>query len=351
MNPGALVSDSYNLTLPSEPSIVGCNMKLPISPPSESADFGRIAQQPTLFNLPSTHTIVHSQFTTHDGLSTTPAENGAEELPDRQEPMATVMHIRKKRHTRTSKDVPNVTHRLITPPLSSASPSACQTSRRGPVTRKRAATRKRNLRAKLANEDLMMIKTLPNELRTFLEKEMLWSNAQADSDYMLRLPSPNHKYVDARKRLMLDDLRFTSPIVEKGGQNFLSAGIPSEKRYAPYYEAASSPVQLTTLSSGVNETANDPSQEEAFHARPSIKLIIPDAIKALLVDDWENVTKNMQLVPLPHPKPVTKILEDYSEYEMPKRVAGSSHADILEETLSGLKEYFDKSLGRILLYK
>ncbi|KAI0809304.1 MRG-domain-containing protein [Xylaria sp. FL0064] len=91
--------------------------------------------------------------------------------------------------------------------------------------------------------------------------------------------------------------------------------------------------------------------EEAFHARPSVKLIIPDVIKALLVDDWENVTKNTQLVPLPHSKPVTKILEDYSAYEMPKRPAGSSHADILEETLSGLKEYFDKSLGRILLYK
>ncbi|KAI0393205.1 MRG-domain-containing protein [Xylariaceae sp. FL0594] len=91
--------------------------------------------------------------------------------------------------------------------------------------------------------------------------------------------------------------------------------------------------------------------EEAFHARPSIKLIVPDALKALLVDDWENVTKNTQLVPLPHPKPVTKILEDYSAYEMPKRPAGSSHGDILEETLSGLKEYFDKALGRILLYK
>ncbi|KAI0161432.1 MRG-domain-containing protein [Xylariaceae sp. FL1272] len=91
--------------------------------------------------------------------------------------------------------------------------------------------------------------------------------------------------------------------------------------------------------------------EESFHTRPSVKLIIPDSLKGLLVDDWENVTKNMQLVPLPHPKPVTKILEDYSAYEMPNRPAGSSHVDILEETLSGLKEYFDKSLGRILLYK
>ncbi|OTA95192.1 hypothetical protein M434DRAFT_394086 [Hypoxylon sp. CO27-5] len=91
--------------------------------------------------------------------------------------------------------------------------------------------------------------------------------------------------------------------------------------------------------------------EDVFHARPSIKLIIPDILKALLVDDWENITKNNQLVPLPHPHPVVRILEDYSAYETPRRPAGSSHVDILDETLQGLREYFDKSLGRILLYR
>ncbi|KAI1328584.1 MRG-domain-containing protein [Xylariaceae sp. FL0255] len=95
----------------------------------------------------------------------------------------------------------------------------------------------------------------------------------------------------------------------------------------------------------------DLENEESFHSRPSVNLIIPDVLKGLLVDDWENVTKNFQLVPLPHPKPVTKILDDYSAYALPQRPAGSSHVDILEETLNGLKDYFDKSLGRILLYK
>jgi len=92
-------------------------------------------------------------------------------------------------------------------------------------------------------------------------------------------------------------------------------------------------------------------QEDAFHARPSIKLIIPDVLKALLVDDWENITKNNQLVPLPHPNPISKILTDYSAYESPKRPEGSAQIDILEETLAGLKEYFDKCLSRILLYR
>lgn len=92
-------------------------------------------------------------------------------------------------------------------------------------------------------------------------------------------------------------------------------------------------------------------QEESFHNRPSIKLPMPDHLKAILVDDWENVTKNNQLVPLPHPHPVEEILKDYLEYEKPSRQEGSAGMNVLEETIAGLREYFDKSLGRILLYK
>lgn len=91
--------------------------------------------------------------------------------------------------------------------------------------------------------------------------------------------------------------------------------------------------------------------EEAFAARPSIKILIPDTLKGLLVDDWENITKNNQLVPIPHPTPVSKIIEDYVNYEKPQRPENSASIDILEETLAGLKEYFDRSLGRILLYR
>ncbi|TVY43938.1 Chromatin modification-related protein [Lachnellula subtilissima] len=92
-------------------------------------------------------------------------------------------------------------------------------------------------------------------------------------------------------------------------------------------------------------------QEETFHARPSIQLPIPDHVKAILVDDWENVTKNQQLVPLPSAHPVSEILDDYYNYESPRRVEGSSHADILEEVIAGLKDYFEKCLGRVLLYR
>lgn len=82
-----------------------------------------------------------------------------------------------------------------------------------------------------------------------------------------------------------------------------------------------------------------------------INIPVPDHIQAMLVDDWENITKNNQLVPLPHNKPVNRILDDYLVYERPHRGEGSASLDILEEVIAGFREYFEKSLGRILLYR
>ncbi len=71
----------------------------------------------------------------------------------------------------------------------------------------------------------------------------------------------------------------------------------------------------------------------------------------MLVDDWENVTKNLQLVQLPSKTPASLILDEYAAHEGAKRRPGSAEADILEEVIQGIKEYFNKSLGRILLYR
>ncbi|KAL8639307.1 MAG: hypothetical protein Q9228_003645 [Teloschistes exilis] len=101
--------------------------------------------------------------------------------------------------------------------------------------------------------------------------------------------------------------------------------------------------------SGVNEMSE--MQEEAFHARPMIKIPVPDYIKSLLVDDWEEVTKNLRVVPLPSAKPVNAILDEYYEEEKAKRFEGSADMDLLDEVRQGLKEYFDVSLGKMLLYR
>ena len=78
---------------------------------------------------------------------------------------------------------------------------------------------------------------------------------------------------------------------------------------------------------------------------------MPDRLKSLLVDDWENITKNLQLVQLPSGKPAGIILDEFFESERVARRRNTAELDILEEVIQGLKEYFNKSLGRLLLYR
>ena len=92
-------------------------------------------------------------------------------------------------------------------------------------------------------------------------------------------------------------------------------------------------------------------QEETFNMRPAIHINVPDHLKSILVDDWENVTKNLSLVPLPSKPSANEILTNYFDEEKNKRHLGSPEADLLEEVVAGLKEYFEKCVGRILLYR
>ncbi|KAJ9663614.1 Esa1p-associated factor [Coniosporium apollinis] len=91
--------------------------------------------------------------------------------------------------------------------------------------------------------------------------------------------------------------------------------------------------------------------EETFLARPSVRIVMPDRLKSLLVDDWENITKNLQLVTLPSKSPTSLILDEYAAEEKAKRREGSADWDILEEVVAGVKEYFNKCLSRMLLYR
>lgn len=78
---------------------------------------------------------------------------------------------------------------------------------------------------------------------------------------------------------------------------------------------------------------------------------MPDNLKSLLVDDWEQVTKNQCVISLPAKYPVRQILHDWHEEELPKRAGSSADEDVLEEVVAGIQEYFDKCLDKILLYR
>ncbi|GJE94035.1 MRG-domain-containing protein [Phanerochaete sordida] len=86
--------------------------------------------------------------------------------------------------------------------------------------------------------------------------------------------------------------------------------------------------------------------------RPDMKLNVPEQLKVLLVDDWEAVTKNNQLVPLPRTPNVVEILKEFEEHVLsnPKNTLRDPKI-LLPTIIAGLQTYFDRALGANLLYR
>lgn len=94
--------------------------------------------------------------------------------------------------------------------------------------------------------------------------------------------------------------------------------------------------------------------ESDYLKRPEVKIVIPDLLKLQLVDDWENVTKNNQLVTLPRKPNVRELLEEYRQYVLATKKSqdrSSRATALLSEIISGITLYFDKALGNNLLYR
>lgn len=137
------------------------------------------------------------------------------------------------------------------------------------------------------------------------------------------------------------------------GTRITVAGIPLDETPADLVSFVKKKRQrVKTIDNKIKFTDKPtPQQEETFNMRPAIHINVPDYLKSILVDDWENVTKNLSLVPLPSKPSANEILTSYFDEEKNKRHLGSPEADLLEEVVAGLKEYFEKCVGRILLYR
>ncbi|KAI9464005.1 MRG-domain-containing protein [Lactarius psammicola] len=86
--------------------------------------------------------------------------------------------------------------------------------------------------------------------------------------------------------------------------------------------------------------------------RPEMRLVVPDTLKVLLVDDWEAVTKNNQLVTLPRSPTVSEILEEFKQHILGSPPPNLRDPQVVLPTIvSGLQVYFDKALGSNLLYR
>ena len=74
-----------------------------------------------------------------------------------------------------------------------------------------------------------------------------------------------------------------------------------------------------------------------------VQVKIPKELKTWLVDDWDLITRQKQLVSIPTEMNVKKVLEEF--------IKETKGGEELEEVVTGLIEYFDCMLGTQLLYK
>ncbi|AMD22621.1 HHL149Cp [Eremothecium sinecaudum] len=86
------------------------------------------------------------------------------------------------------------------------------------------------------------------------------------------------------------------------------------------------------------------------HQTPRILLRMPLALKSLLVDDWELITKDRKLLALPCSPSAEEILNAYRDdrsAQLPSPVSQT----LLHEFVEGIRLYFDQALSHLLLYR
>ncbi|KAH9916514.1 MRG-domain-containing protein [Fomitopsis serialis] len=93
-------------------------------------------------------------------------------------------------------------------------------------------------------------------------------------------------------------------------------------------------------------------EEDESSKRPEMRLNVPESLKSLLVDDWEAVTKNNQLVSLPRTPNVVQLLEEFKTHVLAEKPPHLRDPAVLLPTIiAGLQTYFERALGANLLYR
>eukprot|EP00038_Savillea_parva_P010043 m.187496 g.187496 ORF g.187496 m.187496 type:complete len:293 (+) comp17105_c0_seq1:36-914(+) len=79
-----------------------------------------------------------------------------------------------------------------------------------------------------------------------------------------------------------------------------------------------------------------------------IKLVLPDELKLLLVDDWDKVSRQSMVTKLQRDITISKVLADFLKQA---ETLGPRAASVAAEVTSGLKVYFNTYCGTALLYE
>lgn len=96
--------------------------------------------------------------------------------------------------------------------------------------------------------------------------------------------------------------------------------------------------------------ANPIESDENYISRVDVKITIPDDLKQWLIDDWDLITRQKQLVPIPRTKNIKEILDEYIKSRAANPDDGLKPG-VVQEVADGIQEYFNVMLGTQLLYK
>lgn len=78
-----------------------------------------------------------------------------------------------------------------------------------------------------------------------------------------------------------------------------------------------------------------------------IKLKIPGQIKKFLITDWENITRRKLTTQSPATHTIASIFTEYLE----SKSKNKENHEIVHEVVEGVKEYFNRAIGVLLLYR
>lgn len=93
-------------------------------------------------------------------------------------------------------------------------------------------------------------------------------------------------------------------------------------------------------------------EDDESSKKPEMKLTVPEVLKMILVDDWEFVTKNNQLVTLPRSPTALEVLKEFAAYVRKNKPPHLKEPLIVIQTVvDGFQAYFDRALGANLLYR
>ncbi|CCE62740.1 hypothetical protein TPHA_0D00990 [Tetrapisispora phaffii CBS 4417] len=174
-----------------------------------------------------------------------------------------------------------------------------------------------------------------------------------------RIKEYNEENVELKKKLIADaknakkELQKSQQQQKKKSQASLStqyASTGSESRKKAVESALYSNSLYTTSSSSSSATSSISNFGNMNHHPPKLVMHIPSKLRSVLVNDWEYVTRNKQILKLPSDRNIKQILDLY-ETEASKVLESPASQSQLREFCDGFKLYFENSLPVCLLYR